>query len=102
MTHEQQPGTAGSSRRTVILTGAGLAAAGVVVGAGVPLATSRSAGGRTEAGRPVAAPAEPVMVHLRDASSGNFDVFVGTRRIRFTDRAFAARLSDVISDAEGR
>jgi hypothetical protein len=99
---QQQPEPAGTSRRKVILTGAGLAAAGVVVGAGVPLATSRMASGDTEAGEPVAAPSEPVMVHLRDAASGHFDAFVGTRRIQFTDHAFASRLSAVVTKAEGK
>jgi hypothetical protein len=101
MSHEQHTEKAGSSRRKVIVSGAGLAAAGLVVGAGVPLATSQLAGGHAEPGKPVAAPAEPVMIHLRDVSSGHFDVFVGTRRIQFTDRAFAARLSDAVSNVQG-
>lgn len=100
MTQEQQhTERAGLSRRKVIMTGAGVAAAGVVVGAGVPLVASNLADGqRTESGKPVAAPAEPVMVHLRDTASGHFDVFVGTRRIQFTDRAFAARLSGLVTE----
>lgn len=102
MTHQQQPERAGPTRRKVILTGAGLAAAGVVVGAGVPLATSVSAGGATEAGEPVAAPKKPVMVHLRDADSGHFDVFVGTERIQVTDRAFASRIAGAVHKAERR
>ena len=104
MTYEQQqPEPAGPSRRKVILTGAGLAAAGVVVGAGVPLATSQFASGEAESGEPVAAaPHEPVMVHLRDASAGHFDVFIGTRRIQYTDRAFASRLSSAVHKAEGK
>jgi hypothetical protein len=99
MTHEQHAERAGLSRRKVIMTGAGLAAAGVVVGAGVPLAASNLADGRGAPGKPVPAPAEPVMVHLRDSASGHFDVFVGTRRIQFTDRAFAARLSGLVDES---
>jgi hypothetical protein len=101
MSHEQHTEKTGPSRRKVIVSGAGLAAAGLVVGAGVPLATSQLASGRSEPGRPVAAPAEPVMIHLRDAAAGHFDVFVGTGRIQFTDRAFAARLSDAVSNIKG-
>jgi hypothetical protein len=103
MSHEQQhTDKAGPSRRKVIISGAGLAAAGLVVGAGVPLATSQLAGGdHAEPGSPVAAPTEPVMIHLRDAASGHFDVFVGTGRLQFTDRAFAARLSDAVSNVKG-
>lgn len=86
------------SRRNVILKGAGLAAAGVVVGAAVPLAASELSENRpAEAAGTAEHPAVPVMVHLRDARSGNFDVFVGTRRVEVTDRAFAARLSQIAS-----
>jgi hypothetical protein len=79
----------GVSRRRLI-KGAGIAAAGAVVGAAVPLAVS-------EFGEPSASgtPEQPVMVHLRDARTGSFDVFVGTRRVEMTDRAFAARLAGI-------
>jgi hypothetical protein len=103
MLHDQQPDTAARepgivSRRRLILTGAGLAAAGVAVGAAaaIPL----SAGSDPAAELPAQAgggPAEPVMVHLRDAATGQFDVFVGTRRLQLDDRAFAARLSDAVT-----
>jgi len=102
MTHQHEPERAGLNRRKVILTGAGIAAAGVVVGAGVPLVSSQLASGEAESGEPVAAPSKPVMVHLRDASSGQFDVFVGTERVQVTDRAFAARLSSAARKAEGK
>ena len=101
MTHQQQTERAGLTRRKVIQTGAGIAAAGVVVGAGVPLVNSTLTSD-AESGEPVAAPDKPVMVHLRDAGSGHFDVFVGTRRVQVTDRAFAARLSDAARKAEGK
>ena len=102
MTHQQQqPERAGLNRRKVILTGAGIAAAGVVVGAGVPIVGSQLTSD-AESGEPVGAPAKPVMVHLRDAGAGHFDVFVGTERIQVTDRAFAARLSDAARQAEGK
>lgn len=35
---------------------------------------------------------EQIVVHLRDASSGTLDVFVGTSRIRIKDRDLAAKL----------
>ncbi|MEU1688637.1 hypothetical protein [Micromonospora sp. NPDC005707] len=35
---------------------------------------------------------EPIVVHLRDASSGTLDVFVGTTRIQVRDRGLADRL----------
>jgi hypothetical protein len=100
MTHQQLPERAGTNRRKVILTGAGIAAAGVAVGAGVPLVGSQFS--EAESGDPVAAPSKPVMVHLRDAASGRFDVFVGTERVEVTDRGFASRVSDAARTAEGR
>jgi hypothetical protein len=87
MTEQQQRD--GMSRRG-LLRGAGIAAAGAVVGAAVPLTVAEF--GETRA---AGAPELPVMVHLRDARSGSFDVFVGTRRVEMTDRAFAARLADL-------
>jgi hypothetical protein len=99
MTYQQLPERAEPNRRKVILTGAGIAAAGVAVGAGVPLVSSLS---DDESGEAVAAPSKPVMVHLRDAASGRFDLFVGTERVEVTDRGFAARVSDAARRAEGR
>ena len=102
MLHEQQPDSAARqpgtvSRRRLIFTGAGLAAAGVAVGAAaaIPLTaddnTAQMPDGRGST------PAEPVVVHLRDAATGQFDVFVGTRRLQLDDRAFAARLANAVT-----
>jgi hypothetical protein len=102
MTYQQQPMRIGPSRRKVILTGAGIAAAGVAVGAGIPLVANQISdsddGGFGEAGE---APKKPVMVHLKNASSGEFDVFVGTSRVTVTDAGFAAKLSKAAAQAEG-
>lgn len=100
MAQENQVGTTaaragGVSRRRALLTGAGLAATGVAVGAAVPSVVP----GFTESAAPVENPADPVMVHLRDAGSGQLDVFVGDRRIRITDRAFTARLAEIVNAA---
>jgi hypothetical protein len=101
MLHEQQPDTAASeprtvSRRKLIITGASLAAAGVAVGAAasIPFSASDTAAAPDS---PSENPAEPVMVHLRDAVKGDFDVFVGTTRFKLNDRAFAARLADAVT-----
>lgn len=95
MTQEEQSGTTGMSRRRALLTGAGLAAAGVVVGAAAPSVVP----GFAESDGPAENPADPVMVHLRDAGSGELDVFVGDRRIQVTDRAFTARLAKIVNAA---
>jgi hypothetical protein len=96
MLHEQQPGPAPRepgtvSRRRLVLTGASLAAVGVAVGAAasIPFTAAESAPENVGDG-----PAKPVMVYLRQG--GEFDVFVGQERIKLTDHAFAARLTDAV------
>ncbi|TDV47902.1 hypothetical protein [Actinophytocola oryzae] len=86
-----EPGTV--SRRRLIVTGATLAAAGVAAGAAaaIPLSAAESA-----EGVPGDTPQVPVMVHLRSAKDGTFDVFHGTERVVVEDRAFAARLTDAV------
>ena len=98
MTHQQLPESAGPNRRKVILTGAGIAAAGVAVGAGVPLVGSLT---DDESGEAVAAPSKPVMIHMADAASGRFDVFVGTAKVEISDLKFATSVSDAARRAEG-
>ena len=83
------------SRRKVIVTGAAMAAVGVAAGAGGAALISSS--DSTTGG--VAQPGEPVMVHLKDAQSGQLDLFVGERRLSFNDRALAARLAQASNDA---
>lgn len=86
----------GISRRKLIATGATLAVAGAAVGTAGTFAVS-AIGGEPAAAGPV--PEEPVMVHLKDARSGQLDLFVGTRRFSFTDRTMAARLAEAANNA---
>jgi hypothetical protein len=94
--------TAGPSRRSM-LRGAGAAgavgiAAAVGVGAasGVAAAATRpAADNRTNAGNRAAVGA-PVVVYLRDAASGEFDVFAGTSRATIVDPDLAARLTRAV------
>jgi hypothetical protein len=95
MSYQEQP-KASLSRRSVIIKGAGLAAAGVVATA-VPLAVGELTDASAVAGTAVAEPAVPVMLQLRDVAAGNFDVFVGTRLVEIADPAFAARLAEIAS-----
>ena len=87
----------GLSRRSVMRGAAGLAgvglAAGAITGAIAPPAAAaadpaRSA--RQAAGG--ASPAGPVIVHVRDVTSGEMDVFAGISHARLTDPGLAARL----------
>ncbi|HEX6685957.1 MAG TPA: hypothetical protein VF062_24485 [Candidatus Limnocylindrales bacterium] len=83
--------SSGVSRRKALLTGAGLVAAGAVAGATGGVVTTRLAGGGSLAA-PGGNPQVPVMVHLRDAPSGQFDVFFGDNKVTLVDTTFAARL----------
>jgi hypothetical protein len=84
------------SRRSVLRGAAGAGAVGLAAAAG--------AGALVAAARPAAAApaavsaalpakhAEPVVVYLRDASTGELEAFTGTSQVRFRDPALAARL----------
>jgi hypothetical protein len=96
MASTQQPG--GVSRRKAMLTGAGLVVAGTVVGAtggvvGTQLLADDAPGGAS------ANPKLPVMVYLRDATTGDLDVFVGPNRVPVVDPSFAAKLVRVAAEA---
>jgi hypothetical protein len=39
---------------------------------------------------------EPVVAHVRDASTGQIDLFVGTRHVRVRDHELAARLTRAV------
>jgi hypothetical protein len=77
----------GFSRRRAILTGAGLVAAGAAGG----LITQLAEGGGL-LGAAKDNPKVPVMVHLRDARAGQFDVFFGDVKVEIVDANFAAKL----------
>jgi hypothetical protein len=92
------------SRRNVLWGAAGAGAAGLVAATGAAAAPAAPAVAATArpasvaAGREVPAGvadarSEPVVVHLRDARSGEMDVFAGTRHTRLRDPDLAARLA---------
>lgn len=89
------------SRRSVLRTAAGAGlAAGALATTGLPAlaATTRTAAdpaSRHGAGAdPHAATTahEPIVVHLRDARTGEIDIFRGTSQTRVHDHALAAQL----------
>ncbi len=114
---EQTPDTGGHpasqrapvSRRAMLRSAAGASAAGLVAGsalAALPAAAAaRPARPRPPAERPghsaatttsVAADpghaAGPLVIHVRDAGTGEMDIFAGTTCTRLRDPALAARL----------
>jgi hypothetical protein len=88
------------SRRSVLLSAAGAGVTGIAATALAGTAPALAAADRPEAqtargadavGRD-ARGAEQIVVHVRDARSGEIDVFQGTRQVRLRDRDLAARL----------
>src|SRR5215467_10003309 len=77
------------SRRSVLRGAAGAGAVGLAAatGAGAVVAAARP---RTMAARP--ANASSLVVYLRDATTGELEVFAGTSKVRFRDPALATRL----------
>jgi nitrous oxide reductase len=101
--HDAQPEPAGHLSRRSLLHGAAAAgAAGLAVtalGAGVSQAASAAT---TASARPDApakeanAPAGPIVVHVRDAKSGDIEVFSGTSQTKLRDTDLAARIARAI------
>jgi len=90
------------SRRFVLRGAAGAGVAGLaataLVGGSVSQALAASADrDRPDTARPAPGAGQPdVVVHVRDARTGEMDVFSGTSQTRITDRALAARLTRAI------
>lgn len=93
----QPPGAPRLSRRTMLKGAAGVGAAGLaasaVAGMALPAAAVAQAQVRTTRG-PASGDGgdEAIVVHLRDAASGEIDVFRGATQTRLHDRDLAARL----------
>jgi hypothetical protein len=91
-------GPSALSRRSVLRGTAAAGAAGVaaasLIGGVLPAAAStRAAAGPARGdGTARGASSEPVVVHVRDAASGEMDVFRGTAHTRVHDKELAARL----------
>ena len=106
----------GVARRSVLRGAAGLGAAGLAAaaGAGAIVAATRPANAagsapRTVAGTGVgpaagtaarASSGEPLVVYLRDAATGEFEVFRGTQQVRVRNPRLVAQLLDGIATAQ--
>jgi hypothetical protein len=88
------------ARRSVGRGAAGAGALGLVAAAGAGTVAAASASAATATPEQEHAPAAsdaPVVVYLRDASSGELEIFAGTSRTQVHDPALAARLARAIS-----
>jgi len=83
--------------------GVGAVSVAAAAGAGTIFAATRSANAATDAHAGTAAhPAgdEPLVAYLRDASTGEFEVFHGTRQVRVRNPRLAAQLLDGLATAQ--
>jgi hypothetical protein len=101
---DPNPGeTAPPSRRSVLRGVAGVGAVGFAAAVGVGAAAGpalaadnrRAAAARPDAALP-ADTAGPLVVYLRDAASGELDVFAGTSHAVIRDHELAARLTSAV------
>jgi hypothetical protein len=82
------------SRRGLLRGAAGIGAAGLVSGVAVQAFTSNASGAADSANAAGTASGEPMVAHVRDVRTGEVDLFVGTRKVRFRDPRLAARLAE--------
>jgi hypothetical protein len=99
---ESSPG--GMSRRSVIRGAAAAGAAGLAVSAlGAAISPAASASTRSaaspsaaSAGGEVKTAAGPIVVHVRNAKSGDIEIFSGASQTRVHDTDLAARIARAI------
>jgi len=91
------------SRRSVIRGAATAGAAGLAataLGGALSPAAAASTRAASSTGAPaggdVKAPAGPIVVHVRNAKSGDIEVFSGTSQTRLRDKELAARIARAI------
>jgi nitrous oxide reductase len=94
---------AGLSRRSLLQGAATAGAAGLAVTAMGAAAPALAANATATASPPAADQAHghdtatgPIMVHVRDARSGDIEVFAGTSQTRLRDKDLAARIARAI------
>jgi hypothetical protein len=99
------------SRRAVLRGAAGASAAGLVAGSALTAVPAMAAARPARPGQPAERPGRsaasttpataagpgraegPLVIHVRDARTGEMDIFAGTTRTRLVDPALAARLA---------
>ena len=101
-THAPAPGRR-LSRRSVLAGAAtagaaGLAATAMAAAAGPAAAAATSSSSPHEGGE-VKAPSGPIVVHVRDARSGDIEVFSGTSQTRLREAGRAALIARAIGGA---
>jgi hypothetical protein len=90
-------GAATAGAAGLAATAMGAAASPALAAASRPPAPDQHGHDTAEHGHDTAAaPARPIMVHVRDARSGDIEVFSGTSQARLRDKDLAARIARAI------
>jgi nitrous oxide reductase len=88
------------SRRSLLQGAAAAGAAGLAVTAlgtaVIPAAAASTASSAPASGDLKAAPSGPIVVHVRNAKSGDIEVFSGTSQTSLRDKDLAARIARAI------
>lgn len=92
------------SRRTLLRTGAAAGAAGIAAGSlGVAAVTSSSSGTASSgpapadaAGAPAASGQDPIVLHVRDARTGEVEIFTGSTVVRVRDSVITSRIRSAL------
>jgi hypothetical protein len=99
-THAAEPGSSGSrrlSRRSLLQGAATAGAAGLAVTAmgttQAGAATDRPAPGDGDQAK---LPSGPIVLNVRDAKSGDIEVFYGTSQVQLQDKELTARIARAI------
>jgi hypothetical protein len=100
---------AGVARRSVLRGAAGLGAVGLAAAAGVGAVAAATRPARAPASTPASATpgaatqtagGEPLVVYLRDTTTGEFEVFRGTQQVKVRNPRLVAQLLDGIATAQ--
>ena len=99
--HDEERRSSGSagrrlSRRSLLQGAATAGAAGLAVTALGAASPALAATKQSEGLDPATTPAGPIVVHVRDARSGDIEVLSGTSATRLRDKDLAARIARVI------
>ena len=102
--HDTPSSAAGGVSRRSVIRGAATAGAAGLAATALSGALSPAAAASTRAasttgapgGGDMKAPAAPIVVHVRNAKSGDIEVFSGTSQTRLRDKDLAARIAQTI------
>jgi hypothetical protein len=85
------------SRRTVLRSSAAAGVGGLAAGALGAIAVEAGTASATSAGGAGAAATGPIVVHVRDARTGELDIFTGTGVLHVRDTGITSRINTALA-----